>query len=171
MRPVQQSHDRYGKGQQHSPCTVRLQHALAMHLHLPGAGSTSVATTGFLHAGLGDARAAQLLLALRQAAEEAAGAMALVQLAAAAQDAIDAANSPEGDCPICMFPLAGGSSGGVAQKLPCFHCMHRWERLERSGNPAVPAFVCWKGKVGGVSGLPACSWTTQQAATERCSYA
>ena len=81
-------------------------------------------------AGLGDARAAQLLLALQQAAEEAAGEMALVQLAAAGQDAVDAANSPEGDCPICMFPLAGGGGsgggGGEAQKLPCFHCMHRW---------------------------------------------
>jgi hypothetical protein len=101
-------------------------------------GSASVATRGFLHAGLGDARAAQLLSTLQHAAEEAAGEMALVQLAAAAQDAIDAANSPEGDCPICMFPLAGGGSGGgsgdssssdgsgKAQKLPCFHCMHRW---------------------------------------------
>jgi hypothetical protein len=104
-----------------------------MRLHLQRAGSTSVATTGLLHAGLGDARAAQLLSALRQAAEEAAGEMALVQLAAAAQDAVDAANSPEGDCPICMFPLVGGGSGepggsisSEAQKLPCFHCMHRW---------------------------------------------
>lgn len=88
-------------------------------------GSASVATPGFLRAGLGDSRAAQLLLALQQAAEAAAGEMALVQLAAAAQDAIDAANSPEGDCPICMFPVADGGSGD-AQKLPCFHCMHRW---------------------------------------------
>ena len=83
---------------------------------------------------MGDARVAQLLSTLRQAAEETAGEMALVQLAAAAQDAIDAANSPEGDCPICMFPLADSGSGdsssssgtGEAQKLPCFHCMHRW---------------------------------------------
>lgn len=120
---------------------------LAMHLHLQGAGSTSIATTGFLHAGLGDARAAQLLLALQQAAEGAAGEMALVQLAAAAQDAVDAANSPEGDCPICIIPLAGSGSGdgssggsGEAQKLPCFHCMHRWGC--RHGNAEVPSFVC-----------------------------
>ena len=80
-----------------------------------------------------------MLAALRREADAMAGEMALCHLCAVAQDLLSAANAPEGDCPICMYPLESGSGGGcvsgggnsagaaAVQKLPCFHCMHRWE--------------------------------------------
>ena len=71
-----------------------------------------------------------------------------------AQDILTELNSPDGDCPICLLPLAGeedvAESVSAADerpvKLPCYHCLHRCvsDRL-RSGtlylSPRLSSFM------------------------------
>ena len=49
------------------------------------------------------------------------------------QDILTEFNTPEGDCPICLLPLADAPSAAEpvsaaayqTVKLPCYHCLHR----------------------------------------------
>ena len=66
-----------------------------------------------------------------------------------AQDILTELNSPEGDCPICLLPLAGAASGAepvsaaVDQpvKLPCYHCLHRHDTLRCRNEIRVAALA------------------------------
>ena len=85
-----------------------------------------------VHAGLSDARQAQLRSRLQEEAVGLAGSMMLGHLAETARDALTAMNSPEGDCVFCRCPLredrsAPGISGQDEEellRLPCYHVYH-----------------------------------------------
>lgn len=80
-------------------------------------------------AGLGDARAAELLRRLQQDAIESSGSMMLGMLCEAARDQLTAMNAPEGACIFCLDPLCREHSSAAGQhltKLPCYHCFHTY---------------------------------------------
>ncbi|KAG6395161.1 hypothetical protein SASPL_145800 [Salvia splendens] len=78
--------------------------------------------------GLDEQRQKHLMESICSKAFELASCLMLVALCEEAVEKLSSMNHPEGDCPLCLFPLldedAGNNSLPFMKLMSCFHCFH-----------------------------------------------
>ena len=87
-------------------------------------------------AGLSERGVLALLEGLHREAGSMGGELMLGHLCETARTTLTEWNFPEGNCAICLEPLRESpteSPGQPVQKLPCFHCLHRYSVKAKAG--------------------------------------
>uniref|UniRef100_A0A803LIF1 E3 ubiquitin-protein ligase RNF25 n=1 Tax=Chenopodium quinoa TaxID=63459 RepID=A0A803LIF1_CHEQI len=78
--------------------------------------------------GLDEKRQKHLISGLHEKAHELASCLMLVALCEEAVEILTSMNHPEGDCPLCLYPLVTEDKHSEAQPfmklMSCFHCFH-----------------------------------------------
>ncbi|KAH0465305.1 hypothetical protein IEQ34_005408 [Dendrobium chrysotoxum] len=78
--------------------------------------------------GMDDGRQAHLITSIRKRAEELSSFPMLVALCEEAVDLLTNMNHPEGDCPLCLYPLLSDDRSGASlpfmKLMSCYHCFH-----------------------------------------------
>ncbi|XP_009598666.1 uncharacterized protein [Nicotiana tomentosiformis] len=97
--------------------------------------------------GLDEQRQKQLISCLSARACELSSCLMLVTLCEEAVEQLSSMNHPDGECPLCLYPLVdedAGSSAPFMKLMSCFHCFHceciiRWwnwlQQLKESDAP------------------------------------
>ncbi|PKA58906.1 E3 ubiquitin-protein ligase RNF25 [Apostasia shenzhenica] len=79
--------------------------------------------------GMDNGREENLITSISKMAQELSSCLMLVALCEEAADLITNMNYPEGDCPLCLYPLVAenepGSSIPYMKLMSCCHCFHR----------------------------------------------
>ncbi|KAI3444801.1 hypothetical protein Pfo_001466 [Paulownia fortunei] len=78
--------------------------------------------------GLDEQRQKHLIASIRDKAFELASCLMLVTLCEEAVERLSSMNHPDGNCPLCLYPLldedAGSNSLPFMKLMSCFHCFH-----------------------------------------------
>ncbi|XP_020586205.1 E3 ubiquitin-protein ligase RNF25 isoform X2 [Phalaenopsis equestris] len=78
--------------------------------------------------GMDDSRQAHWITSIRKRAEELASFPMLVALCEEAVDLLTNMNHPEGNCPLCLYPLVSNDRSGTSlpfmKLMSCYHCFH-----------------------------------------------
>ncbi|WVZ51112.1 hypothetical protein U9M48_002289 [Paspalum notatum var. saurae] len=95
--------------------------------------------------GLDESRQAYLIASIQNKAKELSNYPMLVTLCEEAGEILSNMNHPEGDCPLCLYPLMGEDKAGelpFMKLMSCYHCFHSdcimrwWEWLQHGdANP------------------------------------
>lgn len=97
--------------------------------------------------GLDEKRQRHLSASLHDKARELASCLMLVALCEEAVEILTSINHPEGDCPLCLYPLVSEDKHSEAQPfmklMSCFHCFHcecivRWLKWIQKQTEACP---------------------------------
>ncbi|XP_028769144.1 E3 ubiquitin-protein ligase RNF25 isoform X2 [Neltuma alba] len=79
--------------------------------------------------GLDEQRQKELMNYIRDKAHELSPCLMLVALCEEAVEKLSAMNHPDGDCPLCLYPLVPedlqNKSSPFMKLMSCFHCFHR----------------------------------------------
>ncbi|XXG77924.1 hypothetical protein AAC387_Pa08g1975 [Persea americana] len=100
--------------------------------------------------GLDEKRQAHLISVIQDKGQELASCPMLVALCEEAVDTLSNMNHPDGDCPLCLYPLV--TDAGHSDFLPfmklmsCFHCFHsecivRWWRWLQEQNESTANLI------------------------------
>ncbi|KAG0456975.1 hypothetical protein HPP92_022132 [Vanilla planifolia] len=77
--------------------------------------------------GLDDGRQAHLIASIQKRAQELCSCCMLVVLCEEAVDLLTNMNYPEGDCPLCLYPLVSDAitnTSSFMKLMSCYHCFH-----------------------------------------------
>ncbi|XP_072963681.1 uncharacterized protein [Typha angustifolia] len=98
--------------------------------------------------GLDENRQAHLITRIKQKACELSSNLMLVALCEEAVEILSSVNHPEGNCPLCLYPLVSedksGSSLPFMKLMSCFHCFHSeciirwWKWLQEQDDSNCP---------------------------------
>ncbi|CAN4125955.1 unnamed protein product [Withania somnifera] len=109
--------------------------------------------------GLDERRKKQLISCISERASELSSCLMLVALCEEAVEQLSNMNHPDGECPLCLYPLVGddsGSSEPFMKLMSCFHCFHceciiRWwnwlELLKESDTPTASGSASSSGNI------------------------
>ncbi|CAA2975488.1 E3 ubiquitin- ligase RNF25 isoform X1 [Olea europaea subsp. europaea] len=104
--------------------------------------------------GLDDLRKNHLISSVRNKAFELASCFMLVALCEEAVDRLSSMNHPDGNCPLCLYPLvdedAGSNSLPFMKLMSCFHCFHcdciirwwNWLKMQNDTNLSTASTSC-----------------------------
>ncbi|KAL2477881.1 RWD domain-containing protein [Forsythia ovata] len=104
--------------------------------------------------GLDGQRQKHLISSVRNKASELASCFMLVALCEEAVERLSSMNHPEGNCPLCLYPLvdedAGSNSLPFMKIMSCFHCFHcnciirwwNWLRMQNDNNLSTASTSC-----------------------------
>lgn len=96
--------------------------------------------------GLDDKRQEHLVTSLRDKAQELASGPMIVALCEEAVEILSNMNHPDGDCPLCLYPLVPDDTNSnflpFMKLMSCFHCFHsdcivRWWRWLQEQNETL----------------------------------
>lgn len=109
--------------------------------------------------GLDERRQKQLISCISERASELSSCLMLVALCEEAVERLSSMNHPDGECPLCLYPLVdedSGSSEPFMKLMSCFHCFHceciiRWwnwlELLNESDAPTASGSASSSGNI------------------------